>query len=404
MSRILSTLLILTLCTSIVKVWAEKSGETKGTIKIHKEKIGEVQKEIKRSEAQIEVMRQKERLLLDRLDQMELQLQELRGKLERRKRERVALRKEINEKRKNLKELDRELDKLRALLAQRLEALYKFGRQAYVNLLTSSRDVNGLQHQWVYLRAIAEQDSELIRTFMERQREEKELAKALGSREAQLSKLVAKTREQKEEIEKVKREQVALLQNIYNQEEMYQSYVTELGAVSRELRNKIEELQEKTDKSGTGVLRLKGGFAGKKGALPYPVPGRIISRFGPKKHKKFGTKIRSKGIEIATEPLSPVVAVYLGQVLYSEWVKGYGKVIIIDHGEKYYTLTGHLAEVLKKAGEMVESGETIGYSGYSPLERRGGKVYFEVRHLSKALDPERWLLPALASGPDPRVQ
>jgi septal ring factor EnvC (AmiA/AmiB activator) len=147
-----------------------------------------------------------------------------------------------------------------------------------------------------------------------------------------------------------------------------------------------------------GVQQLKGGFAGNKGALPYPVPGKIISRFGPKKHKKFGTKIRSNGIEIATEPLSPVVAVYGGQVLYSEWVKGYGKVMIIDHGEKYYTLTAHLAEVLKEAGEIVESGETIGYAGYSPLERQGGRVYFEVRHLSKALNPEEWLLPALASG------
>jgi septal ring factor EnvC (AmiA/AmiB activator) len=74
--------------------------------------------------------------------------------------------------------------------------------------------------------------------------------------------------------------------------------------------------------------------------------------------------------------------------------------MIIDHGEKYYTLTAHLAEVLREAGEIVESGETIGYAGYSPLERQGGRVYFEVRHLSKALNPEEWLLPALASGLD----
>jgi septal ring factor EnvC (AmiA/AmiB activator) len=343
-------------------------------------------------------MRQQERLLLDRLDHMELQLQRFREEQEKRRRERASLRKQITQKRKELKELDNELASLRTLLAQRLEALYKFGRQAYVNLLISSSDVSGLQHQWVYLRAIAEEDSELIMSFIERQEKEARVAEALASGEAQLSKVVARISRQKEKIEKVKGEQVALLQNIHNQEEMYQSYVTELAAVSRELKNKIEELQNKTDNSGMGVQQLKGGFAGNKGALPYPVPGKIISRFGPKKHKKFGTKIRSNGIEIATEPLSPVVAVYGGQVLYSEWIKGYGKVMIIDHGEKYYTLTAHLAEVLKEAGEIVESGETIGYAGYSPLERQGGRVYFEVRHLSKALNPEEWLLPALASG------
>jgi septal ring factor EnvC (AmiA/AmiB activator) len=398
MSRFFAAVLSLLLCLSLVRVWAAEDGQTKGNIKVHKEKIGEVQQEIKRGQAQIEEMRQQERLLLDRLDHMELQLQRFREEQEKRRRERASLRKQITQKRKELKELDNELASLRTLLAQRLAALYKFGRQAYVNLLISSSDVSGLQHQWVYLRAIAEEDSELIMSFIERQEKEARVAEALASGEAQLSKVVARISRQKEKIEKVKGEQVALLQNIHNQEEMYRSYVTELAAVSRELKNKIEELQNKTDNSGMGVQQLKGGFAGNKGALPYPVPGKIISRFGPKKHKKFGTKIRSNGIEIATEPLSPVVAVYGGQVLYSEWVKGYGKVMIIDHGEKYYTLTAHLAEVLKEAGEIVESGETIGYAGYSPLERQGGRVYFEVRHLSKALNPEEWLLPALASG------
>jgi septal ring factor EnvC (AmiA/AmiB activator) len=398
MSRIVAAVLSLLLCLPIVTVWAAENEQKKGNIKVHKEKIGEVQQEIKRSKAQIEAMRQQELLLLDRLDQMELQLQRLREEQEKRSKERASLRKQIIQKRKELKELDNELAGLQTLLAERLAALYKFGRQAYVNLLISSRDVSGLQHQWVYLRAIAEEDSELIRSFIEKQEKEERVAKALASGEAQLSKVVARIGRQKEEMEKIKGEQVALLQNIHNQEETYQSYVTELAAVSRELKNKIEELQNRTDKRGMGVHQLKGRFASKKGALPYPVPGKIISRFGPKKHKKFGTKIRSNGIEIATEPLSPVVAVYGGQVLYSEWVKGYGKVMIIDHGDKYYTLTAHLAEVLKEAGEIVESGETIGYAGYSPLERQGGRVYFEVRHLSRALNPEEWLLPALASG------
>jgi len=395
MSRILATLLSLLLCLSVVKIWAEEEGQTKGNIKVHKEKIGEVQQEIKRSQAQIDVMRQQERLLLGRLDQMELQLQKLSEEQQKRKRERANLRKQITQKRKEVKELDNEMASIRTLMAQRLEALYKFGRQTYINLFISARDVSGLQRQWVYLRAIAEEDSELIRNFIERQQKEARVVEALASAEARLSRVVAGISRQQEEIEKVKREQVVLLQNIHNQEEMYQSYVTELAAVSRELQDKIEELQNKTDKSGMGVQQLKGSFASKKGALPYPVPGKIISRFGPKKHKKFGTKIRSNGIEIATEPLSPVVAVYGGQVLYSEWVKGYGKVMIIDHGEKYYTLTAHF---LKEVGEIVESGETIGYAGYSPLERQGGRVYFEVRHLSKALNPEEWLLPALASG------
>ena len=396
MSRLLSALIVLLLCVPAPMVLAEKVRNPEDNVQIHKEKVKEVQKEIKRGKAQINEMRQKERLILDRLDQMELQLQLIRDNLEKRRRERSLLRREIAEKRKRLKQLDRELEKLRALLAKRLEALYKFSRHAYLNILVSARDVSGFQHQWIYLRAVAEQDSALIGQFIKRQQEEEKLTQALSSREEKLGRLVAKIGQEVAELEKVKREQVALLQDVHNQEEMYQSYVAELAAVSRELKNKIEELQRKTGRN-KAKIQPQGGFASKKGALPYPVQGKIKSRFGPKQHKKFGTKIRSNGIEITTEPLSPVVAVYGGQVLYSEWVKGYGKVIIIDHGDKYYTLTAHLAEVLKETGATVESGEIIGHAGYSPVDQSGGRVYFEIRHLGKAINPEVWLLPALAS-------
>ena len=184
----------------------------------------------------------------------------------------------------------------------------------------------------------------------------------------------------------------------------YQKYMTELGTVSRILENEIDELQRRIDRERSETRQLISDFASKKGALPYPVQGKVVSGFGMKRHKKFGIKTRSNGIDIATEQLSPVVAVYPGQVLYSEWVKGYGKVIIVDHGDKYYTLTGHLSETSKNVGEPVNAGEVIGYAGYSSAEGEGGRVYFEVRHLGKALDPEDWLLPALASASGPGTQ
>ena len=158
MSRIVSTMLSLLLCLWMVQAWAGE-GQTEGDIKVHKEKIGEVQQEIERSQAQIESMRHKERLLLDRLDQMELHIQHLREQQEKTRKERANLRKQISQKRDELKELEDELGSLRTLLGERLAALYKFGRKAYVNVLTSAQDVRGLQHQWTYLRAIAEEDS-----------------------------------------------------------------------------------------------------------------------------------------------------------------------------------------------------------------------------------------------------
>jgi septal ring factor EnvC (AmiA/AmiB activator) len=404
MIRVLATILVLLLCAPLSTVRAEKVHKIKRRIQIQQEKIGEVQKEIERGQDQIKDIRQKERLILERLDQMELQLQLFSEKRDGLRRELTSLRQEVTDKRDRLKQLNHELEKLRLLLGERLEALYKFGQQAYLNLLASAHDVSGFQHQWIYLRAIAEQDSKLILQIQERQIEERKLTQALADREERLSKLVAEIGQQKAEIEKVRGQQVALLQDIHNQEEVYQRYVAELATVSRDLRNRIDELQRNADGNRAETQKLPGGFVSNKGALPYPVRGKVVSDFGTKKHKKFGTTIRNSGIEIATAQLSPVVAVYGGQVLYSDRVKGYGKVIIIDHGDKYYTLTGHLAEAVKETGGQVKSGEVIGYAGYSPVAGEGGRVYFEVRHLGKALDPEAWLLPTLARASGPGAQ
>ncbi len=404
MSRMILVTMVFLFCVPTSVVRAEKTHMIRRSIQIQKDQIDKVKKEMKRSQSQIKAMRHEERVILDQLDQMELQLQRTHERLLSSRREHASLIKEISEHSHKLEQLTRELEELRSSLSQRLGVLYKFGRQAYLHLLVSANDVSGFQHHWVYLRAIAEQDSDLIRQVKNRQIEEEKLTLALASREARLSKVVNEISQQKKETEQVKRQQVVLLQDIHNREEMYQKYNAELASVSRKLQREIDELQRQMERGRLGSRPLKGGFAGERGALPYPVQGKVVTGFGTKRHKKFGTKIRNNGIEIATAELSPVVAVYAGQVLYSARVKGYGNVLIIDHGDKYYTLTGHLSETLKGVGELVRTGEVVGYAGYSPVEGKRGNVYFEIRHMSKALDPVDWLLPALASAPGTGTQ
>jgi murein hydrolase activator len=153
-------------------------------------------------------------------------------------------------------------------------------------------------------------------------------------------------------------------------------------------------LQEQGERTSEPRLPAKaGGFANQRGVLPYPVRGEVVGRFGVTQQQVFGTKFRRNGIDIATQPSSPVAAVFPGQVLYCGWIKGYGNVIIIDHGDKYYTLSAQLGEIAKKVGERVEAGEIIGYAGYAPVQNQSGRVYFEIRFHGQALDPLAWLRP-----------
>ncbi|MFP3870886.1 MAG: murein hydrolase activator EnvC family protein [Syntrophobacteria bacterium] len=401
MSLFTRALLILLLCFPVAQVQAERVHHIRRSIQIHKEQACEVDKRIEQTRAQIEAIQQKQHGIIDQLDQMELELQLFREKLETLKHERTCLRREIREKRGKLEELGRELDRLQSFLGKRLEVLYKFGKEAYLNLLLSASDAAELQHHWVYLRAVAEQDNKLIRQVRQKQAEEEKLAQELDRRENRLGKLVQDIEQQKAEMERVKGQQVTLLQDIHHEEEMYRDYVQELSEVAHELNTMIDKLERRLAADRSGTARSKGDFASKKGTLPYPVRGKVVSRFGTTRHEKFGTTIRNSGIDISTEESAPVVAVYAGQVLYSGWVKGYGRVIIIEHGDKYYSLTAHLSEIHKETGELVQAGEVIGLAGYAPVKGEGGRVYFEIRHRGNALDPQAWLLPVLASATGP---
>lgn len=121
-----------------------------------------------------------------------------------------------------------------------------------------------------------------------------------------------------------------------------------------------------------------------------PVKGKIVSLFGKFKNIQYKVLNFRSGIEIQTERGEPIQAVYAGKILYADWFKGYGNMIIIDHGENYYTVYAHIEEAFKTAGDVVEAGEvmaTVGDTG----SITGPKLYFEVRHHGKPLDPMQWL-------------
>jgi murein hydrolase activator len=394
MTAFLSLVVVLLVAFPAPAIGDDRTQRIQRSIQIHREQRGQVQEQLDDGRSQLETVRRQERQIIDQLDQMELQLQEIRDSTRRLRGERDSVRREVAEKRARLKELNRELEGLQTLLSRRLGALYKFGRQAYLEFMVSARDLADLQHRWIYLRDIAEQDQQLLLRLQQRKTEVEELGKTLSQREGRLNGLVAEIDRQQKNMEEVRRQRVALLQDVHNQEQVYQRYLQELMGVARDLDAKILGLQEQAERTSEPRLPTRGGgFANQRGALPYPVRGEVVGRFGVTQQQVFGTKLRRNGIDIATQPSSPVAAVFSGQVLYCGWIKGYGNVIIIDHGDKYYTLSAQLGEISKKVGERVEAGEIIGYAGYAPVDNHCGRVYFEIRFQGKALDPLAWLRP-----------
>jgi septal ring factor EnvC (AmiA/AmiB activator) len=171
--------------------------------------------------------------------------------------------------------------------------------------------------------------------------------------------------------------------------------VGELTEAAKRLEAFIRELQAKQRRLAKVPPPAPGdgpraGFGSLRGRLPWPADGRIVGGFGPQVHPRFGTKTFRNGVDIEAAEGTEVAAVYAGHVVYTGWFKGYGNLIILDHGNEYYTLYAHVADIHVKEGDDVRQAQHIGTVGDTG-SLAGPRLYFEVRFQGKPQDPTEWL-------------
>jgi len=130
-------------------------------------------------------------------------------------------------------------------------------------------------------------------------------------------------------------------------------------------------------------------FAGLKGRIPRPVPGGITGSFG-QTPGPFDTYTTRHGVVFETKAGTSVKTVLDGRVIFTGWLKGYGNIIIINHGHRYYTLTGGLSGLRHGAGQWVSRGEILGVTPKGSHFKKKD-IYFEIRHRGRALNPSLWL-------------
>jgi septal ring factor EnvC (AmiA/AmiB activator) len=176
-----------------------------------------------------------------------------------------------------------------------------------------------------------------------------------------------------------------ILKEIRRRKRLALAAKSSLEVSSRALNQTISAIAPRADSS-----RIKTSFARQKGRLPYPIKGKIISRFGTKRKGDYNAFTFQSGIDIKAERGTPVKNVFSGEVMFAQWLKGYGNLMIINHGNNYYTLYAHVEELYKKKGEQVDTGEIIGTAGDTG-SIKGPCLHFEVRHHGKPVDPLKWL-------------
>jgi len=284
--------------------------------------------------------------------------------------------------------LDAGLKGQRDALAALLRSAYALGRDEELKLLLAQDRIDDISRMLAYYRyferaRVREIDSLLtdLQTLAELQaRIERETAALKQSRDERA------TQAQQLDAERVQRRQL-----LGELEAALQDQNLRLAALGKNEKALLELLVKLRDIFADIPKHLAGAepFADLRGRLGWPLQGRIVERFGAAADGERS----SQGVLIAAKDGSAVRAVSHGRVVYADWLRGYGLLLIIDHGDGYLSLYGYNETLLKEVGDWVDGGEVVASSGESGGRKMAG-LYFELRHDGKAFDPSAWMHPA----------
>jgi septal ring factor EnvC (AmiA/AmiB activator) len=370
----------------------EKREKLEDEVIKRKEKLRDLDKQLKETKEEITKVEQKELSTVNQLNAIDKKLSANQSELKRLNRKLEKLKKDVLVTDDHLNQMNQDIAARKKLFTERLLALYKYKRSGGIlRTIFSSQSYLDLSQRTKFIVIVLNQDREHINHFLEQLALTKEKKAALEDNRKSLEKTKNSIVKKKSQINKQKKEKSALLEKTRKEKKLYMAAVKELEKSSQELQSLIDGLKEKLTGTKGRFIPSKGKrFATLKGKLPLPLSGKILSTYGKKIDPKLNTVLFQKGIEIAAQQGEEIKAIHEGKILYADWFKGYGNIVIVDHGDSYYSLSAHLSQINKRVGDRVEAGEVIALSGDTG-SLKGPCLYFELRHHGEPLDPSKWL-------------
>jgi len=374
---IYSSLISLTIPLECSNANAAPDSETK------KRQIRQIETDLSREKEKFLKFGEEEKSILGQLSNLEKAiaekerfLKELRGKIDLRKIE-------FKKQQEKSSQLLHSLNRVKGRLCKRIVAFYKYAKRGYAQILAASRDLVQLRKRMKYLKAIMNEDKRLLQQMegiqLRYKRQVSLIKEALTAIDSMENVENSRLLSIKTDLDK----KVILLMKIHKEKEFYETAVKELQLAAKNLKKTLLNLDRAQEKK----KELPSGFAGSKGKLPLPCEGKIR-----KNNKLIGLNVAHTGNGIYIEGPSGtgVKATFPGRVDFSGWLKGYGQVIVINHGSRFFTISAHLSQRDMEEGDMVRKGEAIGLLGQTG-SLAGPGLYFEIRRGGVNLDPLEWL-------------
>ena len=389
-------LLLLALWATAPSAWAaSKVEKTKQNLEQLHERLEALKKELGSTE-------EKHNDAADELKQSEQAISEANRKLYELNRQHQERSKTLQNLQQQKADLESILQQQQKLLGEQLYQQYLNGQQGYLQILLQQQDPNDIARNLQYFSYISRARADLIAGIRENLDKVAKLNAETATELQQLAELKEAQEKERQELQAQQQERRKLLSKLSAQIKSQRGEIDKLKRDEKRLSELVKKLSRIVPKkkpvpkkeSDRPVVRneslpnsdISGNFAALKGKLNLPVRGDIINRFGD---ERKDTGVTWKGVFIKSSEGSEVKAVAPGTVVFADWLRGFGNLLIVDHGDDYMTLYANNQALLKKVGEEVKGGDTIASVGNSGGNEESG-LYFELRHQSKPLDPLKW--------------
>ena len=279
-------------------------------------------------------------------------------------------------------DLQQHLETSRRKLALLLRSAYMTGREERLKLFLNQQDPAALSRLLAYHDYISRARTKQLQLLSQDLESLRNLTRQIGEEQSRLDRLHAQQQTRKEQLVKHQQQRKSLLKQVDARLQQQGEKLARWQEDERRLADLLKDLQ-----SALHSLELpeQKGFRESRGQLSWPVRGRLRKTFGA---QKIGN-LRWDGVIIGAKEGAEVRTIHAGRVAWADWLRGYGLLIIVEHGDGFMSLYGNNQSLFKETGDWVEAGEIIAQAGAGEGHAKSG-VYFGIRYQGKALNPVRW--------------
>lgn len=348
-------------------------------------KFEEVKRNIEKIKAELEKTKSDRDKLQETLEKNEKNIQKLNKRTDELKGELDDSKTKLNDLKIEQSQLEKKKSQQAKLVENYVNAAYRLGKHSQIRLLLNQQDPSDVARMLRYYESIGASRAEKIEVFVATIKQLQLIEPQIAEHTNKLERAFTQLQIEQQALQESQTERQKVLSKLQDDVKNQSQVLAGLQADRKRLEQLLSKVYEEINAQELNFDVRE--FSQLKGKLPWPTKGKPRNRYG---YKRSGSRLKWQGLEIGAAQGSEVIAVHHGRVVFSDYLRGHGLLLIIDHGSGYMSLYAHNENLYKELGEWVEAGETIASVGDTG-GRRDAALYFELRHNGKPTNPTPWL-------------